>query len=133
MRGDGDGVCVRRCLFGTKLASAALEEGSGSTVIAQADYNLALAAAPLGADTVLYVGTIDLYRCSVAAGCVLRDTTNAENGCLNPAGWLRRSMRWRRWAAALCGQRWRAVPVDGRGGADGRGVLGGRMRGTFTT
>jgi hypothetical protein len=71
--------------FGTKLNAAPLENGSGSIVIAQADYNLALAAAPSGSDTVLYAGTIDLYRCSLAAGCALRDTTNAQNGCTNPA------------------------------------------------
>ena len=71
--------------FGTKLNAVPLEAGSGSTVIAQADYNLALAAAPSGSDTILYAGAIDLYRCSLAAGCVLRDTTNAQNGCTNPA------------------------------------------------
>ncbi len=64
-------------------------------MIPQADYNLALAAvssAPVAsgglassADTLLYVGTIDLYRCSLAAGCTLRDTTNARNGCATPA------------------------------------------------
>ena len=33
----------------------------------------------------LYAGTLDLYRCSLAAGCVLRNTTNAANGCAAPA------------------------------------------------
>ena len=72
--------------FATQLASAPLETGSGSNVIPQAAYNLVLAAAPAAADTVLYAGTIDLYRCTLAAGCTLRNTTNAENGCLHPAG-----------------------------------------------
>ena len=36
-------------------------------------------------DTLLYAGTIDLYRCSLAAGCLLRNTTNAVNGCAAPA------------------------------------------------
>ena len=36
-------------------------------------------------DTLLYAGTIDLYRCSLAAGCALRNTTNALNGCAAPA------------------------------------------------
>jgi len=71
--------------FGTRLASAPLEVGGGSTAIAQADYNLALAAVAGGTDTLLFVGTVDLYRCSLAAGCVLRNTTNAENGCSAPA------------------------------------------------
>jgi hypothetical protein len=76
--------------FGTQLPSAALEVGNGSTAIAQADYNLALVAAPAGPsgptqDTLLYAGTIDLFRCSLAAGCVMRNTTNATNGCAAPS------------------------------------------------
>ncbi|NYF50096.1 choice-of-anchor D domain-containing protein [Tunturiibacter gelidoferens] len=76
--------------FGKQLPSAALEVGNGSAVVPQADYNIALAAAPSGPsgstqDTILYAGTTDLYRCSLAAGCVLRDTTNAVNGCAAPA------------------------------------------------
>jgi hypothetical protein len=76
--------------FGKQLSSSALEIGNGSTVVLQADYNLALAAVSSGPsgstqDTILYVGTTDLYRCSLAAGCVLRNTTNAINGCAAPA------------------------------------------------
>ena len=71
--------------FGKQWPSAALEMGSGSTAIAQADYDLALAAVPAGGDTLLLVGTMDLYRCSLAGGCVLRNTTNAVNGCAAPA------------------------------------------------
>ena len=75
------GGCGNAFSFGTQLASTALEVGSGSTVIPEADYNLSLAASPAGTDTWLYVGTVDLYRCSLAGGCVLRNTTNALNGC----------------------------------------------------
>jgi len=76
--------------FGKQLPSSALEIGDGSTIVPQADYNLALAVAPSGPsgstqDTILYIGTTDLYRCSLAAGCVLRNTTNADNGCAAPA------------------------------------------------
>jgi hypothetical protein len=71
--------------FANALKASPLEAGSGSSVIEQADYNLSLAAAPSGTDTILYAGTIDLYRCSLAAGCTLRNTTNAQNGCANPA------------------------------------------------
>lgn len=71
--------------FTTRLPSAPLETVTGSTAIPQADYNLSLAAVPSGSDTLLYVGTIDLYRCSLAAGCNLRNTTNALNGCAAPA------------------------------------------------
>jgi len=76
--------------FANRLNSAPLEVGSGSTVIAQGDYNLSLAAVSSGPsgssqDTLLYAGTIDLYRCSLNSGCVLRNTTNAVNGCAAPA------------------------------------------------
>ncbi len=80
----GNACASATALFGTKLGSTALE-GTGG-VIAQGDYNLTLAAAPLGTDTVLYAGTVDLYRCTLAGGCTLRNTTNAQNGCLNRAG-----------------------------------------------
>jgi hypothetical protein len=90
---SGGGCGASPIGFGTKLASGPLEVGSGisgqSTAIAQADYNLALAAVGTGTgpstDTTLFVDTEDLYRCSIAAGCVLRNTTNAVNGCAAPA------------------------------------------------
>jgi hypothetical protein len=76
--------------FSTQLPSSAMEVGNGSSAILQADYNLALAAVPTVTggstqDTLLYAGTVDLYRCSLAVGCVLRNTTNASNGCAAPA------------------------------------------------
>lgn len=87
---DACGLSGSNCLsstvtFASQLPSTPLEAGSGSAVIPQADYNLALAAVPSGSDTLLYVGTIDLYRCSLADGCLLRNTTNAINGCSAPA------------------------------------------------
>ncbi len=75
--------------FGTRLNSGALEVGAGSSEIFQGDYDLALAAVPTTtgnvADTTLLVGTVDLYRCTLAGGCALRNTTNASNGCAAPA------------------------------------------------
>jgi hypothetical protein len=85
------GSCTTTPAFNTPLPSTPLEIGSGSTptAIPQADYNLSLAAVATGtgttADTLLFAGTVDLYRCSLAAGCVLRNTTNATNGCNHPA------------------------------------------------
>jgi hypothetical protein len=76
--------------FANRLNSVPLEVGSGSSAVAQGDYNLSLAAVSSGPsgstqDTLLYAGTIDLYRCSLTAGCVLRNTTNSVNGCAAPA------------------------------------------------
>jgi len=70
--------------FGKRIASTALDVGSGSAAILQADYNMSLAAVGAGADTLLFVGTSDLYRCSLAAGCVFRNTTNATDACAAP-------------------------------------------------
>lgn len=82
-------TCTSAITFGTQLSSSPLETGSSDATIPQADYNLTLAAVPSGSgptqDTTLYAGTIDLYRCGLAAGCTLRNTTNALNGCAAPA------------------------------------------------
>jgi hypothetical protein len=77
------GSCAGGLAFGTQLNATAMETPGG--VIAQADYNLTLAASAVGADTILFAGTSDLYRCSLATGCQLRNTTNAANGCATPA------------------------------------------------
>jgi hypothetical protein len=57
--------------------------------IPQGSYDLTLAAAPAANNaTTLYAGTIDLYRCALAANsstCTLRNTTNALDGCNAPA------------------------------------------------
>ncbi len=84
------GSCAKPApTFANRIDHGALEVGSGSTVIAQGSYNLALNAAPAASNsTNLYVGTIDLYACSMAAGssaCSLRNTTNALDGCNAPA------------------------------------------------
>jgi Abnormal spindle-like microcephaly-assoc'd, ASPM-SPD-2-Hydin len=75
--------CSGAVAFGTKLDSTALEVSGGSSAILHADYNMALTVVPSGsnADTLLYAGTIDLYRCSLAGGCSFRNTTNAGNAC----------------------------------------------------
>lgn len=74
---------------GGRIDNGALEVGFGDTAIAQGNYNLSLAAAvsPTGG-TLLFAGTVDLFRCSIASGssaCALRNTTNALNGCNAPA------------------------------------------------
>jgi hypothetical protein len=76
--------------FAHRIDNGALEVGTGNSAITQGNYNLALATAPAAASsTLLYVGTVDLYSCSLAAGsssCSLRNTTNALDGCNAPAG-----------------------------------------------
>jgi hypothetical protein len=66
--------------FSQQIADAAVEASDGSGKIPQAAYDLSLAAVPWQQDTILLVGTRDLYRCSLANGCAWRNTTNTD-GC----------------------------------------------------
>jgi len=84
------GACAMSApAFANRIDNGALEIGGGSTAIAQGSYDLTLTAAPAAADgTLLFAGTVDLYRCALAAGastCTWRNTTNALNGCNAPA------------------------------------------------
>ncbi len=78
------GACTNQQMtFAKQWSTQALETStiSGPATIGNGDYNLALAAAPYalqqGADTWLLAGANDLWRCSLAMGCVWRNTTNA--------------------------------------------------------
>jgi hypothetical protein len=74
--------CANAVSFGTRLSSSALEI---SGAITQGTYNLVLTAVPSGTDTLLFAGTQDIFRCSLAAGCVWRNTTNTVDSCSTPA------------------------------------------------
>ncbi|HEY5381468.1 MAG TPA: choice-of-anchor D domain-containing protein [Acidobacteriaceae bacterium] len=88
--GPGGSCASPSPTWGARIDNGALEVGSGSAEIVQGNYNLSLAASPApSGGTLLFAGTVDLYRCSLASGassCMLRDTTNALNGCKAPAG-----------------------------------------------
>jgi hypothetical protein len=62
--------------FGTQIADQALDSGSGT--IAQGSYDLWLAAVPSQQDTLLFAGTTDIWKCSLANSCVWRNTTNTQ-------------------------------------------------------
>lgn len=90
------GICATPApTFSARIDNAALEAGAGAgagtapTAIPQGTYNLTLAAVPsTSGGTLLFAGTLDLYRCTLAPGsstCTLRNTTNALNGCAAPA------------------------------------------------
>ena len=63
--------------FGIQISDQALDY-SGTSVIPQGNYNLTLAAVPAQQDTLLFVGLTDLWRCSLAASCTWRNTTNTQ-------------------------------------------------------
>ncbi len=74
------GACSNSAIsFGTQLSTTALETStlSGAKTVANGDYNLALAAVPSGQDTLLMAGANDLWKCSLAASCSWRNTTNS--------------------------------------------------------
>ncbi len=98
---SGSACSTTNPTFAAHLPSSPLD--TSASTIAQADYNLALAALPNPAgtptasglpDTLLFVGTTDLFRCTLSsagsstgtAACTLRNTTNTSNGCASPAG-----------------------------------------------
>ncbi len=78
----GSGCAAPAITFGNQLNTSSLETGGA---IAQGDYNLTLSAVARGTDTLLFAGTVDLFRCSLAGGCTFRNTTNTQNGCSSPA------------------------------------------------
>ena len=65
--------------FGTQILDTAIDDASGNGTIPQGSYNLTLAAVPNGSDTLLFAGTQDIFRCSLAAGCTWRNTTNTSS------------------------------------------------------
>jgi hypothetical protein len=73
----GANGCANPVQFGVRIPDTPLDDVSGDGTIPQGTYNLALAAVPNGADTLLFAGTGDIFRCSLSAGCAWRNTTNA--------------------------------------------------------
>ena len=74
------GTCANQTIaFAHQWSTAALETSTlgGAATIANGDYNLALTAVPSQQDTLLLAGANDLWKCSLAMGCVWRNTTNA--------------------------------------------------------
>lgn len=64
--------------FGTRISDVPLESTSGDGTIPEGAYNLALAAVPSQQDTLLFAGTTDIWRCSLANSCSWRNTTNTQ-------------------------------------------------------
>jgi hypothetical protein len=75
-----EGSCANPGLaFGKQWNTSALEANDpahGPRTIENGDYTLALAAVPSGQDTLLLAGGNDLWKCSLAAACAWRNTTN---------------------------------------------------------
>jgi hypothetical protein len=91
------GVCSSPTItFGQQLNTAALESNTlqGPATIANGDYNLTLASVPFEQDTYVLAGANDLWKCSLAAGCVWRDTTNAGTCASAMVGGYQHAIAW---------------------------------------
>jgi len=74
------GVCSNPTItFAKQWNTAALETSTlqGAATILDGDYNLTLSAVPSQQDTLVLAGANDLWKCSLAMGCVWRNTTNS--------------------------------------------------------
>lgn len=71
---NGNGCANPTVQFAQQIQDTALDSANGT--IPQGNYNLTLAAVPNNGDTLLFAGTEDIFRCSLAAGCQWRNTTN---------------------------------------------------------
>jgi hypothetical protein len=77
--GSPSGTCTSSTLtFAKQINATALDDPENPGTIDQADYNLSLAAVASQQDTVLFAGTEDIYRCSLANSCAWRNTTNDQ-------------------------------------------------------
>ncbi|HVZ83156.1 MAG TPA: choice-of-anchor D domain-containing protein [Terracidiphilus sp.] len=92
------GVCGNPTLaFTAQIATAPLESDEpleGPATIENGDYNLVLAAMPSGQDTLLVAGANDLWKCSLAAGCTWRNTTNAATCMSAQVGEYQHALAW---------------------------------------
>ncbi len=80
-----NGACsAQNITFSQQWNTSVLETNTidGPATIENGDYNLALAAVPSQQDTLLLAGDNDVWKCSLALGCVWRNTTNA-NSCMS--------------------------------------------------
>lgn len=90
-------ACTNQTMsFTTQVGATALETvGAGeNATIANGDYNLTLAAVPSGQDTLLFAGDDDLWRCSLANGCVWRNTTNSTTCMSAQVGEYQHALGW---------------------------------------
>ena len=82
--------------FSKQWNSSALETDTwqGAATIQDGSYNLALAAVPSGQDTILLAGANDLWKCSLAMGCLWRNTTNSTSCASAQVAQYQHALEW---------------------------------------
>ncbi|MGB7267745.1 MAG: hypothetical protein WBC92_19665, partial [Terracidiphilus sp.] len=91
------GACGNPAIaFNKQWSTAALETSTfeGAATIADGTYNLALAAVPSQQDTLVMAGANDLWKCSLAMGCVWRNTTNSTTCMSAQVGEFQHVLAW---------------------------------------
>jgi hypothetical protein len=91
------GVCGNGAIsFARQWSTATLETSTteGAATIANGNYNLTLAAVPSQQDTLVLAGDNDLWKCSLAAGCVWRNTTNSTTCMSAQVGEFQHALAW---------------------------------------
>jgi hypothetical protein len=91
------GACTNPSIaFARQWNTSALEANtaSGAATIPNGDYNLVLAAVPSQQDTLLLAGVSDLWKCSLAMGCVWRNTTNSTTCMSARVGEFQHALEW---------------------------------------
>jgi hypothetical protein len=88
----GNGAMTFSRLWSTGPLQTSSSEGAET--IANGDYNLALAAVPSGQDTLVLAADNDLWKCSLAAGCAWRNTTNSTTCMSAQVGEFQHSLAW---------------------------------------
>ena len=93
---SGSSCSTATVQFGVGLSTTALDTatGYGDATIWNGDYNLALTAVPSGQDTLLFAGDNDVWKCSLAAGCVWRNTTNTTTCASAQVGQYQHALAW---------------------------------------
>jgi len=91
------GACTNATVtFAQQWSTAALETNTleGAVTIADGVYNLALAAVPSQQDTLVMAGANDWWKCSLAMGCVWRNTTNSTTCMSAQVGEFQHAVAW---------------------------------------
>ena len=91
------GTCSNPTIdFATQWNTAALETSTfqGAATIVDGDYDLTLAAVPSDQDTLVLAGANDLWKCSLAMGCVWRNTTNSTTCMSAQVAEFQHSLAW---------------------------------------
>jgi hypothetical protein len=93
----GGGVCSNPTItFAKEWNTAALETSTlqGAATILDGDYNLTLSAVPSQQDTLVLAGANDLWKCSLAMGCVWRNTTDSTTCMSAQVGEYQHALAW---------------------------------------